>query len=114
RLFVNDVGQSAREEIDDVRPGMDYGWNCREGNAANPSAGTSCSPLPPGLTNPIYDYDRSGSPVCRSITGGAFVPNQLWPVDWRGDYLFADFVCGKIFRLDAPPGGGVAASDFVT
>jgi hypothetical protein len=29
------------------------------------------------------------------------VPNSAdWPALYRGDYLFADFVCGTIFRLE--------------
>ena len=30
-----------------------------------------------GMTNPIYDYDHSAG--CTAITGGAFVPDGLWP-----------------------------------
>jgi hypothetical protein len=36
---------------------------------------------------------------CSSISGGAFVPNGVWPSSYKGSYLFADFVCGKIFNL---------------
>ena len=37
-------------------------------------------------------------------------PNGVgWPAEYLGDYLFADYGCGKIFRLD-PSGPGSAAS----
>ena len=111
RLFVNDVGQGTWEEIDDVVAGADYGWNVREGHCATGSS-TNCGAPPTGLTNPIHDYDHSTG--CQSITGGAFVPDAVWPAEYRGDYLFADFVCGKIFRLESQPGGGLTSSDFAT
>ena len=51
---------------------------------------------------------------CVSITGGAFVPNGIsWPAEYLGKYLFADYGCGKIFRLD-PSGPGFIRVDFAT
>jgi glucose/arabinose dehydrogenase len=113
RFFVNDVGQGAREEIDLGQAGADYGWNCREGSIDNPA--TSCTA--PGAVNPIYDYGRGTVPGttangCASITGGAFVPNGVWPPAWDNTYLFADYVCGWIFRLNGS--GPYTASDFAT
>jgi glucose/arabinose dehydrogenase len=112
RWFVNDVGQNIWEEIDEGVAGADYGWNLREGPCVNGSA-TSCGPPPSGLTNPIYAYDHSSS-GCASITGGAFVPNGLWPSGYDGKYLFADYVCGSIFRLDPSATGGYVRTAFVT
>lgn len=117
RFFINDVGQNAREEIDLGQAGADYGWNCFEGTRVNSTSGP-CSPTPPGLVPPIFDYAQgaavpgTSSSNCRSITGGAFVPDGLWP-GFDGVYLFSDFVCGSIFRL-TESGGTFAAADFVT
>jgi glucose/arabinose dehydrogenase len=114
RFYVNDVGQGLREEIDDGTAGADYGWNVREGTCANPALGpANCGSLPPaGMTNPIFDYGRGDG--CVSITGGAFVPNGIdWPAEYLGKYLFSDYGCGKIFRLD-PSGPGFARVDFAT
>ena len=110
RFHINDVGQSTWEEIDLGTAGADYGWNVREGHCANGST-TSCGAPPAGMTNPIFDYGRADG--CRSITGGAFVPNGVWPAAYQGKYLFADYGCGKIFRLD-PSGGGFTRVDFAT
>jgi PKD repeat protein len=63
------------------------------------------------LTNPIFAYGRTEG--CASITGGAFVPSGAWGAAFDGDYLFADFVCGKIFRLERS-GSTVSVSDFAT
>jgi glucose/arabinose dehydrogenase len=96
RFFINDVGQNVWEEINEGRPGADYGWNVREGHCVNGSA-TNCGPPPPGMTNPVYDYAHADG--CASITGGAFVPNGVWPAEYTGAYLFSDYVCGRIFRI---------------
>jgi glucose/arabinose dehydrogenase len=114
RFYINDVGQGLREEIDQGASGADYGWNAREGTCANPALGPSdCGSAPPaGMTNPIFDYGRTAG--CRSITGGAFVPNGInWPAGYAGKYLFADFGCGKIFRLD-PSNPSATPADFAT
>lgn len=108
---INDVGQNTWEEIDDGIAGADYGWNIREGHCANGST-TNCSAPPTGLTNPIHDYDHSSG--CASITGGAFVPNGVWPSSYDGDYLFSDYVCGTIFRLEPNGSGGYTRTTFVT
>ena len=117
RFFINDVGQGAWEEIDEGIPGADYGWNIREGPCANGST-TNCGPPPAGLTNPVFAYQHtsncSASGVAgNSITGGAFVPNGVWPPQFNGAFLFGEFVCGKIFQL-SPNGAGFTPSEFVT
>ncbi len=108
---INDVGQSNWEEIDLGAAGADYGWNVREGHCAGGST-TNCGPPPAGMTNPVFDYDRSGG--CGAITGGAFVPQGVWPAGFGGKYLFADLLCGKIFRLDPAAGGAFTRSEFAT
>ncbi len=108
RFFINDVGQGAWEEIDEGQAGADYGWNCREGAHTNSTSGL-CNPTPPNLVDPIYDYGRDTG--CNSITGGAFVPDGLWPAEYDGAYLFGDYGCDKIFRLQSN-GGGYTASEF--
>ena len=90
RFFINDVGQGSREEVDEGGIGRDYGWNLCEG---------PCPPdAPGGLTEPLTSYPRT---VGTYITGGAFVPDGLWPADLDGGYLFSDGGTGKIFFRDA-------------
>ena len=62
RLWVGDVGQGAWEEIDIIRPGGNYGWNCFEGAHVF----SACNERP--VEHPIWEYDHS-SGNC-SITGG--------------------------------------------
>ena len=108
KFFVNDVGQGTWEEIDLGLAGADYGWNVREGACPRGST-TGCGAPPAGMTNPIHSYPHTSG--CRSITGGAFVPNGIWPAEHDGDYLFGDYVCGKIFRLESTA-SGFTSSEF--
>lgn len=118
RFFINDVGAGAWEEIDQAQSGADFGWHCREGAHTNVTTG-ACSPAPPGMVDPIFEYQHgvqipgtSSVTNCNSITGGAFVPNGLWP-GFDGVYIFGDFVCGDIFKLTFT-GSAWSASDFGT
>jgi len=110
RFFINDVGLDNWEEIDQGEAGADYGWNVREGHCARSST-SNCAAPPAGMTNPIYDYDHSTG--CGSVTGGAFVPNGVWPAQYDGVYLYGDYVCGTIFVL-AESGGTFSSSVFGT
>jgi glucose/arabinose dehydrogenase len=118
RFFINDVGQNNVEEISEGQAGADYGWNCREGTRDNSTTG-KCNPTPPNMVGPVFEYSRpSGNgqlPAlnsCYSITGGAFVPAGVWPSEYDGAYLFADFGCGRIFSLK-PNGNGYTTELFV-
>ena len=96
RVFINDVGQDTWEEVNEGQAGGNYGWNQREGFCARGSQ-TDCSPTPPaGLVNPIVAYNHD---ECASVTGGAFVPNGVWPATFQGTYLFSDWVCGRIYKV---------------
>jgi len=97
RLFVADVGQGALEEVDLVEAGRDYGWSYREGtNAFNNGPGGSTPPAAFAPTDPIHDYPRSEG---RSITGG-LVYRGARLAELNGQYIFADFVSGRIWALE--------------
>ncbi|MGH2531440.1 MAG: DUF7594 domain-containing protein [Thermomicrobiales bacterium] len=95
RFYINDVGQNLWEEVSVGQKGADYGWNVREGFCANGST-TNCGAPPAGMTNPIHAY---GHGSCTSITGGAFVPNGVWPESYDNAYLFGDYTCGRMWSL---------------
>src|SRR4029077_14072531 len=65
-LYVADVGQSAREEVDFQAAGsgggQNYGWRLKEGTQCF-NAVSGCTPNTTcpcaGCTNPIYEYDHS-------------------------------------------------------
>src|SRR5436305_12578867 len=70
RMFIGDVGQITREEIDVQQPtnpggGENYGWRVREGSIQNPAF--PGVPRPPGAVDPIFDYPRT---VGQTVIGG--------------------------------------------
>ncbi|HEX7862161.1 MAG TPA: PQQ-dependent sugar dehydrogenase [Verrucomicrobiae bacterium] len=88
-LWIGDVGQSAREEID-VNPagvgGLNFGWRPREGFIQNPNR-LGENPVTP-RTDPIFDYDNNSLGV--SVTGGYVYRGTAVP-ELRGKYIFADY-----------------------
>ncbi len=106
-LWLGDVGQGAREEIDRVQRGGNYGWSCREGLIAYSGAPASCA-NPPAFENPVHDYGRS---LGASVTGGYVYRGTALPA-LVGRYVFADFVTGRIWQL-VPSGGGFTAEELL-
>ena len=103
RLFINDVGQSTWEEINDGIAGSNYGWPTTEGPTSNPA-----------LRSPIYYYGHgTTSTTGCAIVGGAFYnPSVLqFPSSYIGKYFFAD-VCGGWIRVFDPTAG--TATGFAT
>jgi len=93
-LYVADVGQNQREEVNfqpSTSPGGEnYGWDIMEGSQC---VGGSCDQA--GLTLPITEYAHN--PGC-SISGGEVYRGQSYPALY-GAYLFADFCSGQIWSL---------------
>jgi glucose/arabinose dehydrogenase len=96
-LYAGDVGQSAREEINIIVKGGNYGWAFREGTIARPGSGAPPSEFEP--IDPIQDYIwGSGTLRGRSVTGGVVYRGERWP-HLRGAYIFGDYVSGNIWSL---------------
>ncbi|MEW6325818.1 MAG: PQQ-dependent sugar dehydrogenase, partial [Nitrospirota bacterium] len=93
RLYVGDVGQNAREEIDLVEKGKNYGWRIMEGAICTPGVDPSCDRK--GLTPPILDYPRSDG---ISVIGGGVYRGRAIPA-LCGVYLYGDFGSGRIWGL---------------
>ena len=104
-LYVADVGQNAREELNAVpagAAGINYGWNTMEGSACYGSSTCDMS----GLTLPVLEYGHDGG-AC-SVTGGyVYRGSQLAEI--VGHYFYSDFCTGflRSFRLD----GGQATDE---
>ena len=88
RTFINDVGQSAWEEVNEGAAGANYGWPATEGATSDPN-----------FVSPFYTYDHSAG--C-AITGGDFYnpTNVGFPTNYVGDYFFADYCGGWIRSVD--------------
>jgi glucose/arabinose dehydrogenase len=97
RLWCGDVGQGAREEVDIIENGGNYGWNIMEGSLCY-SPSENCDRT--GLTLPVDDYGRT---LGASITGGYVYRGALNPA-LEGLYIFGDFVSGRVFSLNYTDG----------
>lgn len=92
-LWVADVGQDAREEVNRLTAGGNYGWRCFEGTLRT---GLACGPAQ-GLQPPIAEYGRGQG---ASVTGG-FVYRGTAFAALAGRYVFGDFVSGRLFHIPA-------------
>jgi uncharacterized repeat protein (TIGR03806 family) len=91
-LWLGDVGQGAREEIDLVRRGDNLGWRVYEGDLEhdNPTG------LPPSaFRSPVVAYGRS---LGSTVIGGYVSRSDVLP-DFRGAYLYGDHGSGRIWAL---------------
>ncbi len=100
-LYVADVGQGAREEIDILELGKNYGWRIMEGTICTPAFGTTCNMS--GLTLPIFDYTHV-SGRC-SISGGYRYRGARSTLPF-GAYVFGDYCTGEIWQLFPAISGG--------
>jgi hypothetical protein len=89
-LYIADVGQGTREEVN-FQPaasagGENYGWRLKEGTRCfNPSTGCD----PGGLVEPVAEYIHTTRGEC-SVTGGYV---------YRRVYYYADFCSGHVWGL---------------
>lgn len=115
-LWIGDVGQGSREEVDVARAGvggLNFGWNRMEGNSCfQPALGCDRA----GLTLPVVDYGHDLGCV---VIGGVVYRGSRYPI-LRGGYVYADYCSGRAWVLDPAAstpvavevgniGGGVAA-----
>jgi glucose/arabinose dehydrogenase len=93
RVWIADVGQNAREEVNMVTtdtPTPNFGWNKREGTKAYEGG-----EKPTGAIDPIHDYAHGeGDLEGCSVSGG---------VVSKGAYLFSDY-CRGTLRSVSPDG----------
>ena len=92
RIFINDVGQSTYEEIDETSTtegGVNFGWPATEGPTSDSRFRTP------------FHYYTHASGQC-AITGGAFYDPATanFPAQYAGDYFYADYCGGWIKAVD--------------
>ena len=101
-LYIGDVGQSAREEID-YQPagspgGQNYGWKVMEGTLCGTEGSNGCNPEPPACHDPAYtlpvlEYSHDDGNC--SVTGGYLVRGLSVPLLY-GMYVYGDYCSGQI------------------
>ena len=105
RMFINDVGQNAWEEINDGIAGSNYGWSICEG---------ACSPPNANFRDPLFQYGHGSTSTtgCAIVGGGFYNPTTAqFPASFVGKYFFADLCTGWVRVFD--PSNNTAA-DFAS
>ena len=110
QLYLGDVGQNKVEEIDVITKGGNYGWSVKEGTFYFDANGAGAGyvtefptrPVPPGLTDPIAQYDHDDG---SAVIGGTVYRGSAMPT-LAGRYVFGDWgafsaPAGRLFYLDA-------------
>lgn len=88
-LWIADVGQNAREEIDYVAPGQlghNFGWRCREGLAAYNMSTANCSSTT--FVDPVLVKPTTG-PYCSMIMGYAYRGCRM--PGYHGTIFYSDY-----------------------
>ena len=97
-VFISDVGQTTREEIDFIpgghAGGLNFGWACREGSVCTGVAGCSCSTL--NDIAPIHEYPHGNGLCC--IIGGEVYRGPAMPA-LHGTYFYADYCSARVWSL---------------
>lgn len=91
-LWLGDVGQGDREEINLIVRGGNYGWNRLEGSLCfSPRRGCDTE----GVIGPVVEYDHT---LGCSVTGGYVYRGES--IEWlQGAYVYGDFCSGRIWAV---------------
>ena len=95
RIFIGDVGESSREEVDTIEPGesgLNFQWNYCEGNL-----GQMKSPYVGISRGPVLDYPHTDG---RAVIGGYVYRGKKFTRDLGGKYIFGDNVFRTIWAMD--------------
>ncbi len=95
RIYIGDVGEQTREELDVIEPGesaLNFQWNIIEG-----LQGDLIPPYVGINRRPILDYTHSDG---AAIIGGYVYRGKEFAADLGGKYIFGDNVSRVIWMLD--------------
>lgn len=107
-LYIADVGQNDREEINfqsaNSNGGHNYGWSILEGTDDNIT--TRPGNLPPDsplLTPPVFEYGHTNDGTGGFAVTGGYVYRGTGP-GLQGVYLYADFVTDQVWSFQVVNG----------
>jgi uncharacterized repeat protein (TIGR03806 family) len=95
RIYIGDVGESSREEVDTIEPGesgLNFQWNYCEGNL-----GQMKTPYVGISRGPVLDYPHTDG---RAVIGGYVYRGKKFAADLGGKYIFGDNVFRTVWALD--------------
>lgn len=111
-LWIGDVGQDMREEVDFLgrgAGGANFGWNCFEGTLPGPGNADCDSRIP--YRFPVLEYAH-GATGCDSITGG-YVARSPDLEAIAGRYVFGDYCRGQIWTAVPDDRGGLQREPYL-
>lgn len=91
QLWAGDVGQDAKEEVDIITLGGNFGWRVYEGTTCTGLDPSLCTPA--NYSPPVFDYPNAGNSC--AVTGGYVYRgvNRALP---DGAYIYSDYCSGDI------------------
>lgn len=97
-LLANDVGLSDWEEINEIKPGKNYGWPLIEGFRTEEDP-------PKDYSDPLFVYPHSNVDGCAIVGGAFYTPDQpVFPTEYLGKYFFSDYCTGVVRSLNPENG----------
>lgn len=109
KLWVGDVGEGTREEIDVVEKGKHYGYPFEEGTQKYTAQqqmfqpANTCMGMTPAsaCVPPITDYQtKPAGSNGGAVMGGRILDGCGWPDAWKSRYIYGDHEQGKVWYLD--------------
>jgi glucose/arabinose dehydrogenase/mono/diheme cytochrome c family protein len=100
-MLASEIGYTMVEELNMIKPGLDYGWPAREGTFVLNFSGKKSAiyPLPahddPKYTYAVAQYDHDEG---NAISGGFVYTGNISLL--KGKYIFGDVVKGRIFYVE--------------
>ena len=96
QVLANDVGNASWEEVNEIRPGANYGWPIVEGRLGLDQA-------PPDHQEALYEYSHD---VGCAVIGATFYEPAVpsFPPEYYGKYFFGDYCRGFIQVLNPETG----------
>jgi glucose/arabinose dehydrogenase/mono/diheme cytochrome c family protein len=101
KVLVSEIGYVNVEELNILKPGLNYGWPTREGTFVSVLAGKKSAiyNLPghddPKFTYPVAQYDHDEG---NSIAGGFVYTGDIAAL--KGKYIFGDILKGRVFYVE--------------
>ena len=91
-IYIGEVGWNAREEVNILQKGGNYGWPCYEGNMERMY---DCY----DTTNLVFPYIENYHDSFGSMTGGFVYRGAQYPT-WQGKYIYGDFKNHRVCIYD--------------
>jgi uncharacterized repeat protein (TIGR03806 family) len=98
QIWLGDVGQSAREEVNIIEKGGNYQWAYAEGAVAGPKAKPNQNQLIGVEKPPLYEYPHTDGNNC--VIGGFVYRGNRFAAQLYGKYIFGDNGSSRVWAMD--------------